>query len=739
MARVPGRVAVYRTAEVFRERCLLKQESLLWPGRSVWTLSNISMLWAAFMERPETGKGTFLEKWEQQLSGEGPDVHCLAVEVIALYYLFPLKIEKETKLGDIETILSWKLEKDRPDLSLVDEAFDRGIGNTGAFYSTGKPWQVAFYLKFAQRTIEGAIDVRSAESCKEVARVVLSQIPKSTAARHIILHLLFPDQFERISSQKMKRRIVEAFSADSGGEADPDLALQNIRTALQNKYSRDYVDFYDKEISPSWRGDDDEPIRYWIEKTIVKGRGDRESGEFALGKALWSPKQGKDGKDIYRFMREPKPGDVVFHLVDNYGITDISRVDSEFQEFEGIDKTEWGVQPSYVLRLRSTVKMDPPLKRDSFFGPPFDARLSSLITGGTKNLFYNRDMSLNQGAYLTPVPVELVRILDDAYKVSAHKSLAEYIPEIGAVSGTPPIPTHQLDSAGPKAGLVDATNLTELELDELESLLRSKRQLILEGPPGGGKTYVAELLARYFTGNPLHGRTNNYLLTVQFHQSYSYEDFIQGIRPETNSAGQLQYHVRSGIFKAFCDEARKSSEPFVIIIDEINRGNISRIFGELLFLLEYRTKELPLPYDHQLFSIPENIYLIGTMNTTDRSLAQIDYALRRRFYFYRLSPVVNGRALVLEKVLSKLNVTPEVAQKILRLFISLNKQIQHRLGEHFQVGHSHFMHPEIEQERVLMQVWNRSVMPLLEEYFHNSRDRETVLADFAMEKLLEVR
>ena len=135
---------------------------------------------------------------------------------------------------------------------------------------------------------EGAVDAQSANSCKEVAKLVLDQIPQSTAARHITLHLLFPDQFERISSEEMKRKIVEAFAADSQGEADQDVALQNIRSALQKKYNCENVDFYDKEVSPLWRGDDDEPIRFWIEKTIVKGRGDRERGEFALGKALWS-------------------------------------------------------------------------------------------------------------------------------------------------------------------------------------------------------------------------------------------------------------------------------------------------------------------------------------------------------------------------------------------------------------------------------------------------------------------
>jgi len=183
--------------------------------------------------------------------------------------------------------------------------------------------------------------------------------------------------------------------------------------------------------------------------------------------------------------------------------------------------------------------------------------------------------------------------------------------------------------------LAKLTNFTRLELEEIESLLWDKKQIIFEGPPGAGKTYVAELFARYFTGNPLKGPHDDRLKIVQFHQSYGYEDFVQGIRPETNEKRQLEYHVRDGIFKRLCDLAeRNRDENFVIIVDEINRGNISRILGELLFLLEYRDKQVALPYsrpEDPEFSIPTNVYLLGTMNATDRSLAQIDYALRRRF------------------------------------------------------------------------------------------------------------
>jgi len=177
----------------------------------------------------------------------------------------------------------------------------------------------------------------------------------------------------------------------------------------------------------------------------------------------------------------------------------------------------------------------------------------------------------------------------------------------------------------------------------------------------------------------------------------------------------------------------------VIIVDEINRGNVSRILGELLFLLEYRDKQVALPYsrpEDPKFSIPGNVYVLGTMNTTDRSLAQIDYALRRRFYFYRMTPVVAGAAPVLQRWLEKQNLSQEDREQVLQLFVNLNERVRLHLGEQFEVGHSYFMVPDIASDAGQRRVWSRAIKPLLEEYFYNWRDRDKVLAEFQIERLL---
>lgn len=294
------------------------------------------------------------------------------------------------------------------------------------------------------------------------------------------------------------------------------------------------------------------------------------------------------------------------------------------------------------------------------------------------------------------------------------------------------------------AELQARTFMPKQQLEEIERLLTEKKQVIFEGPPGSGKTYVANLFARHFAGLGLAGDPDPQVKVVQFHQSYAYEDFVEGIRPESNSAGQIEYNVKPGVFKRLCSDAVKEAangKRFVIIIDEINRGNISRIFGELLLLLEYRNLEVELPTyksGDQLFAIPKNVYVIGTMNTTDRSLAQIDYALRRRFFFYRLMPTEGGTAPVLRRWLdAQANFAPSEREQILKLFLSLNDRIRKELGEHFQVGHSYFMSRDIRTDAGRERIWKFAVMPLLEEYFYNRRDRDALLSEFSIQSLMK--
>jgi len=260
-------------------------------------------------------------------------------------------------------------------------------------------------------------------------------------------------------------------------------------------------------------------------------------------------------------------------------------------------------------------------------------------------------------------------------------------------------------------------------------------QVILEGPPGAGKTWVAREFAKWWTSADAGAITGSDWQIVQLHESYSYEDFFQGIRPvlldengaeigpsdRNTSVKQLVYRYSDGIFRSLCQKAAANEDArFVLIIDEINRGKTSRIFGELLYLLEYRDQSMILA-SGETFKVPPNVYILGTMNTADRSIALVDYALRRRFRFVPLKPYVDGTAPVLNAWLEKRQVKNR--EQIIQLYCALNKKITKEINEYLVVGHSYFMLKSFDLEGLkefgrhdLEQIWEQSVLPLISEY-----------------------
>ena len=255
------------------------------------------------------------------------------------------------------------------------------------------------------------------------------------------------------------------------------------------------------------------------------------------------------------------------------------------------------------------------------------------------------------------------------------------------------------------------TYLPQQTMSELQELLLDKNQIILYGPPGTGKSFVAQELAKLITeqADPPHEQVE----MIQFHPAYSYEDFIEGIKPESIPVGDgtytVNYPTRPGVFTSFCQNARKNPNvPHLFIIDEINRGNIARIFGELMLLLEYRERTVPLPYSKTRFRIPDNVYIIGTMNTADRSIALVDFALRRRFHFFKFGAEPD----ILDSWLAKNPVQVPYVGQLYRALIE-EKAID---DPDYEIGPSHFMKPGLTESK-LEAIWRRSIEPYLREYY----------------------
>lgn len=277
------------------------------------------------------------------------------------------------------------------------------------------------------------------------------------------------------------------------------------------------------------------------------------------------------------------------------------------------------------------------------------------------------------------------------------------------------------------------TFLSEPWLDRVLGLLRLKRQLILQGVPGTGKTHVVKCLARLLTHD-----NSACVRLVQFHPSYTYEEFVEGIRArsvEGNGGTQVTYPVEDGVLCAFAAQAAtRPSETHVLVIDEFNRGNLPRIFGELLYLLEYRDQEVTLPYSRRPFRLPDNLLVLATMNTADRSAVALDQALRRRFSFVEMPPDAAVLASWLEQH-PPADPDGTFGPRVVRLFEELNRRLARDLGPERQIGHSFFMVPDLSAER-LAAVWEHHVRPLLLDYLGGREER---LKEFTPERLLADR
>ena len=272
-----------------------------------------------------------------------------------------------------------------------------------------------------------------------------------------------------------------------------------------------------------------------------------------------------------------------------------------------------------------------------------------------------------------------------------------------------PIVTASSSDAYTKDDFLNEVYMTEERYETLVNVLRNKKNIIFQGAPGVGKTFAARRLAWSMMGE----KDDSRIEFVQFHQNYSYEDFMMGYKPVEDG-----FELKYGIFYRFCQKAaNQPDKEFFFIIDEINRGNMSKIFGELLMLIEkdYRGIKMTLAYNGLPFSVPKNLYIIGMMNTADRSLAMIDYALRRRFSFFEIEPGFDSQGFISYQ--NGLN--SETLDELISKVKELNRKIaaDKSLGRGFCIGHSYFCGRDVCTDEWLHSVVDYDILPMLSEYW----------------------
>lgn len=718
-----GKQAIYEAATQFTDACLRTDGSLFTPGQPIWSLNHINDFSERFVDRPDESDDSFDVKFQRQLADAPPETIQLAAETMYVHLLISVQLKGETKRELIARVLSWA---DLPPAlpPRLAAALDDGILNAGQSFLRHRPFLLAFLVRFGLRFkgLDGDTRRLTLEDPWAFKKFVLSiEAHAARTQQHALLHLVHPESFESISSAKHKQLVVNRYREFvEDEETDLDKCLLQIRRKLSDRHGKDFT-FYQREIQSEWReaeaAANPKPTRkqqrpergtsaqYWVEKTLVEGRSDRQSGPNALGRALWSPQMAKGDRDYYKTMREVRPGDRILHFVDNRYLSGVSVVASgPDQSFTPPPGTAWSNRPSIRVALQEYVPLDPPVDRSALFeNPEVKQRLSDILTRHSP-LFFNRQLELNQGFYLTEAPQELVDVVDEVYRAKTGRHLPHRTTE--------PILVRERPTPSPQPLTLDWLEEHTLwpreRLEDLiESLEHHSSQVVLAGPPGTSKTWVARHLARFLTQD-----RPSAVKTVQFHPSYTYEEFVEGLRP-VSKEGAIQFSMVPGVITTLASDIRRDPGRRILIIDEMNRANLARVFGELMLLFEYRDEAIDLQYSRD-FSLPADLLVIGTMNTADRSIRSIDIALRRRFDVFECLPECD----ILERFFA--DRTNEVAN-LADGFQALNEELLKQLDKHHTVGHTFFTHDPLTRKR-MDKIWDRQIGPLIEEYFFDQPD-----------------
>ena len=772
---VQGAEKVYQAASLWVERALKSDDSLFTPGQAIWSSKWLGEARQLLLSNDDAS-GNFIEWWEQRLQDSLPEVYQLFGETLYVFFLTPnTPKDPQNKRQQIKRVL----EKSSLALDIPSDLGDAlaGLMGGGRGFQSSRPYYLGFLIEFAEqwkkqlpaeknRLLDDPWAFKGFVQGLNFQSVLLQNNPNAIhAQREALLHLVHPDTFEGMVSIDHKNRVTKTFK-DLTDQAtdDVDRQLEQIHRILEPHYGAGTHFFYKPEIHRQWNSE----LSEYTGKTYPENGGAQppdgwddfvrqalyvDSGKLEADK-INKREMGKDLVAARRAVLDSAPNwhEMLLHALRSRGGDPIDwRLLDDFNQWcSGYTEqalaalqTLWRESNTSVAeRIHAFVRMSPdsPLRgKGSAYGSSMSV-ISGLLMGldverhppfraGMFDYAYARTGYKKPGGRADEVTLyeHALGFLDRFIQEASERGLElqHRLDAQSVVWGIWEIRESEPEDTDTRkvgwAALAEELLWEREQLQDIVDDLEEKGQVIFYGPPGTGKTYVAQKIAEECKRNG-----GDYEI-VQFHPSYSYEDFVEGFRPKLIN-GQPGFDLVQGPLRRIAEQARRSpNATFVLIIDELNRGNLSKVLGELYFLLEYRNEVVRLQYggDREGFSLPCNLWFICTMNTADKSIALMDAALRRRFYFYPFFPDKPAIKGLLRRWLKKNGQDTWVAD----LVDTANRKLERDSG----IGPSYFMRPgQTLDERRVRRIWERAVMPYIEEQYFGD---EAKLREFALDRL----